>query len=85
MGKPVKSDIGNSVEYRTEQNWTRSREARPQPLTGARGRDVSAPRVRQHRAVADHAHADLVGAAFEPQYRGHGASRLPIVGPSDEL
>lgn len=44
-------------------------------LTRARGRDVSAPRVRQHRAVAHHAHADLVGTAFEPQHGGHGGRR----------
>lgn len=73
---PVKLTQGTEqnigLEPATEQTETRSPRTRPQPLTGARGRDVSAPRVSQHRAVAHHAHADLVGASFEPQDCGHG-------------
>lgn len=43
-------------------------------LTGARRRDVRAPRVGQHRAVPHHSHANLVGAAFKAQHSGHGRS-----------
>ena len=82
-GKLTQATVRSTAKNPTEQNQTRRRRARPQPLTGARGRDVSAPRVRQHLAVADNAHADLVGATFEPQHRGHGAPRLGIVGLRD--
>lgn len=44
----------------------------PHTRTCAGRRDVSPPRVRQHRAIPHHSHANLVSAAFKPQHRRHG-------------